>query len=220
MCDVRRSTRADDRGRRLLRTPGPPASRWCRWCRRRNGRMPAQLPRPNSIFVTQLIATAEHVPQTRGLRRATPGRRADRLRANQHRVRAPASGPGRSSEVRISAARPATAASRCPAAVPATALPATARSARRCGLHGSGCDDLRLGMIQQHGFGDRSRRRHRRRRRGRRMPVRIGARLRPAPAVWRRAWRPPAPDATGAPRRARNAMPDRKSTSASSVSRK
>jgi hypothetical protein len=29
------------------------------------------LPRPNSIFVTQLIATAEQAPQTRHLRRAT-----------------------------------------------------------------------------------------------------------------------------------------------------
>ena len=30
------------------------------------------LPRPNSSFVTQLIATAEQVPQTRILRRAAP----------------------------------------------------------------------------------------------------------------------------------------------------
>ena len=29
------------------------------------------LPRPNSIFVTHLIATVEQVPQTRSLRRAT-----------------------------------------------------------------------------------------------------------------------------------------------------
>jgi hypothetical protein len=27
---------------------------------------------PNPMFVTHLIASAEHVPQTRGLRRATP----------------------------------------------------------------------------------------------------------------------------------------------------
>ncbi len=41
--------------------------------RRRNGRMPKlPLPRPNSTFVTHLIATAEQVPQTRSLRRATP----------------------------------------------------------------------------------------------------------------------------------------------------
>ena len=32
------------------------------------GRPPA---RPSSLFVTQLIATANHAPQTRGLRRAT-----------------------------------------------------------------------------------------------------------------------------------------------------
>ena len=31
----------------------------------------ASPPRPNSIFVTQLIATAEQAPQTRSLRRAT-----------------------------------------------------------------------------------------------------------------------------------------------------
>lgn len=30
------------------------------------------LPRPDPSFVTQLIATAEQVPQTRNLRRATP----------------------------------------------------------------------------------------------------------------------------------------------------
>jgi hypothetical protein len=34
-------------------------------------RPPSQLPRPDSIFVTHLIATAEQVPQTRTLRRAT-----------------------------------------------------------------------------------------------------------------------------------------------------
>ena len=32
---------------------------------------PAHLQRPDSTFVTQLIATAEHDPQTRALRRAT-----------------------------------------------------------------------------------------------------------------------------------------------------
>jgi hypothetical protein len=32
----------------------------------------ASPPRPNSNFLTQLIATAEQAPQTRGLRRATP----------------------------------------------------------------------------------------------------------------------------------------------------
>jgi hypothetical protein len=33
---------------------------------------PRDLPRPDSTFVTHLIATAEHMPQTRSLRRATP----------------------------------------------------------------------------------------------------------------------------------------------------
>jgi hypothetical protein len=32
----------------------------------------SRLPRPDSIFVTHLIATAEQLPQTRNLRRATP----------------------------------------------------------------------------------------------------------------------------------------------------
>jgi hypothetical protein len=41
------------------------------------------LPRPDPSFVTQLIATAEHMPQTRMLRRAAP---ADALSAyNTHR---------------------------------------------------------------------------------------------------------------------------------------
>jgi hypothetical protein len=41
---------------------------------------------PNSIFVTHLIATAEQVPQTRGLRRATPADAQTAYRANQHQV--------------------------------------------------------------------------------------------------------------------------------------
>jgi hypothetical protein len=35
-------------------------------------RAASQLPLPDSIFVTHLIATAEQLPQTRSLRRATP----------------------------------------------------------------------------------------------------------------------------------------------------
>jgi hypothetical protein len=35
-------------------------------------RAPTPLSRPNSVFVTHLIATAARVPQTRALRRATP----------------------------------------------------------------------------------------------------------------------------------------------------
>ena len=43
-----------------------PLVRSAPWSRRAG-----QLPRPDSIFVTHLIATAEQVPQTRSLRRAT-----------------------------------------------------------------------------------------------------------------------------------------------------
>jgi hypothetical protein len=45
-----------------------------------------QLPRPNSMFITQLIATAEQVPQTRSLRRATPLDAYTAYRTNQHPV--------------------------------------------------------------------------------------------------------------------------------------
>jgi hypothetical protein len=41
---------------------------------------------PSSIFVTQLIATAEHMPQTRGLRRATAADAQTAYRANQKPV--------------------------------------------------------------------------------------------------------------------------------------
>ena len=41
---------------------------------------------PSSIFVTQLIATAEHMPQTRGLRRATAADAQIAYRANQKPV--------------------------------------------------------------------------------------------------------------------------------------
>jgi hypothetical protein len=42
--------------------------------------------RPNSIFVTHLIATAEQAPQTRSLRRATPADAQTAYRANQHQA--------------------------------------------------------------------------------------------------------------------------------------
>jgi hypothetical protein len=48
--------------------------------------IPSQLSRPNSMFVTQLIATAEQVPQTRSLWRATPLDAYTAYSANQHRV--------------------------------------------------------------------------------------------------------------------------------------
>ena len=41
------------------------------------------LPRPNASFVTQLIATAEQLPQTRNLRRAEP---ADALSAYSRKL--------------------------------------------------------------------------------------------------------------------------------------
>jgi hypothetical protein len=44
------------------------------------------LSRPNSIFVTHLIATAEQVPQTRGLRRATAADAQSAYRARQDQV--------------------------------------------------------------------------------------------------------------------------------------
>ena len=45
-----------------------------------------QLSRFNSTFVTHLIATAEHIPQTCGVRRATPADAQSAYSANQHRV--------------------------------------------------------------------------------------------------------------------------------------
>ena len=39
--------------------------------------------RPNSMFVTHLIATAEQLPQTRNLRRATPADAQSAYRASQ-----------------------------------------------------------------------------------------------------------------------------------------
>ena len=44
------------------------------------------LPRPNSIFVTHLIATAEQAPQTRTLRRATASDARAAYTANWHRA--------------------------------------------------------------------------------------------------------------------------------------
>jgi hypothetical protein len=41
-------------------------------------------PRPDSPFVTHLIATAEHVPQTCSLRRATPADAQTAYTARQH----------------------------------------------------------------------------------------------------------------------------------------
>ena len=46
----------------------------------------SQLSLSNSIFVAHLIATAEHVPQTRSLRRATPADAQSAYSTNQHRL--------------------------------------------------------------------------------------------------------------------------------------
>jgi len=45
-----------------------------------------QLCRSNSTFVAHLIATAEHVPQTCSVRRATPADAQNAYSANQHRL--------------------------------------------------------------------------------------------------------------------------------------
>jgi hypothetical protein len=46
----------------------------------------SQLSLSNSTFVAHLIATAEHVPQTRSLRRATPADALTAYSTNQHRL--------------------------------------------------------------------------------------------------------------------------------------
>jgi hypothetical protein len=63
-----------------------PVTTSAQWSRT-SGQQPS---RPNSIFVTHLIATAEQVPQTRSLRRATPADAQTAYRANRH----PISGAG------------------------------------------------------------------------------------------------------------------------------
>jgi hypothetical protein len=52
-------------------------------------RASSHMPRPNSTFVTHLIATAGHAPQTRNLRRATPADAQTAYRASQLQVRGP-----------------------------------------------------------------------------------------------------------------------------------
>jgi hypothetical protein len=46
----------------------------------------SQMSLANSPFVAHLIATAEHAPQTRSLRRATPADALHAYSANQHRL--------------------------------------------------------------------------------------------------------------------------------------
>jgi hypothetical protein len=50
--------------------------------------------RPASTFVTQLLATAEHAPQTRGLRRATAADARTAYSASQRQVLIQARGAG------------------------------------------------------------------------------------------------------------------------------
>jgi hypothetical protein len=45
-----------------------------------------QMSRSNSTFVAHLLATAEHVPQTCSVRRATPADAQTAYSANQHRL--------------------------------------------------------------------------------------------------------------------------------------
>jgi hypothetical protein len=56
--------------------------------------MPIQLSRPDSTFVTHLIATADQVPQTRSLRRATAADAQTAYRANQHAAQGAGQGAG------------------------------------------------------------------------------------------------------------------------------
>jgi hypothetical protein len=49
----------------------------------------SQRSRPNSTFITHLIATAEQAPQTRGLRRATPADAQTAYNAKQHAFQDP-----------------------------------------------------------------------------------------------------------------------------------
>ena len=63
----------------LALVPVIPSAQWSQT----SGLQPSQ---PNSIFVTHLIATAEQVPQTRSLRRATPADAQTAYRANQRQV--------------------------------------------------------------------------------------------------------------------------------------
>jgi hypothetical protein len=45
------------------------------------------VPRVNASFVTQLIATAEQLPQTRQLRRAAPADALSAYQSSEHRIR-------------------------------------------------------------------------------------------------------------------------------------
>ena len=56
-----------------------PTLQWQRKC---------SLPRPDPSFVTQLIATAEQLPQTRSLRRAAPADAMSAYRAGERSVAA------------------------------------------------------------------------------------------------------------------------------------
>ena len=194
-----------------LPTPGRPALPWCRWRSRRNGQDGPSAPsRPASTFVAQLLATAEHAPQTRTLRRGTAADAQTAYSAHRQQARVAASGPGTSDlePAGVSAACPGTGCEPSPGCKPRGRHLRRGRRRRDLGMR-----DFRLRAIQRHGFGcgcgaEAGRRGHR-------FELGFGLRRLGIPRI------PPRDAAPAiAPRRLRSAMPDRKSTSDSSVSRK
>ena len=71
---------ADGRSACVALVPMVQATEWTRT----TSQQPA---RPASTFVTQLLATAEHAPQTRSLRRATAADARTAYSAGQHQAR-------------------------------------------------------------------------------------------------------------------------------------
>lgn len=74
---------SDDKPACVALVPVIPAVHWSRV---------AEQPLSRADFVTQLIATAEHLPQTRGLRRATPADARAAYGARWHRAPAQVAG--------------------------------------------------------------------------------------------------------------------------------
>ncbi len=118
---------ADGKHRRGRATPIRPAWRWCRWSTAADWSQTPPLSRPDPSFVTQLIATAEHAPQTCSLAAGDPGRRAGGLSirdgSQPHHAHRHADA---ADHLIVSAAAHPAAARHCRAAVPATGLPAMA----------------------------------------------------------------------------------------------
>jgi hypothetical protein len=80
---------ADEKPACVALVPVIPAAQWSRVPYQRLSR---------ADFVTQLIATAEHVPQTRSLRRATPADARAAYAAGWHKAPAQAAG-GRTRQI-------------------------------------------------------------------------------------------------------------------------